>query len=149
MGHRITGVCAIAIVWVAASCGSSTEPNSVVGVYSLRTIDGLDLAVSLQISTSCEVLLTPVVCAETSRLEVRSGTLSLGADSSYRIQTSIRRFQPSGAQSDVTSDLRGDWSLQGGQVVLVDSAGTHRSGTTGSGSVTVDVVPGQAWAYRK
>jgi len=149
MTRRITSLCAIAIVWVAASCGSSTEPDSVAGVYALNTIDGVAMPTSLQISTSCEILLSPVVCAETSRLEVRSGTLSLGADSSYRIQTSIRRSQPNGAQSDVTSDLRGDWSLQGGQVVLVDSVGTHRSGTAGSGSVTVDVVPGQAWAYRK
>jgi len=149
MTRRITSLCAIAIVWIAASCGGSTEPDGVGGVYSLHTIDGVGLPFSLQISTSCEVLLTPVVCAETSRLEVRSGTLSLGTDSTYRILTSIRRSQPSGAQSDVTSDLRGNWSLQSGQVVLVDTAGTHRSGTAGSGTLTVDVVPGQAWAYWK
>jgi len=149
MPRHVRICCTISMLWIGTACGSSTGPDTIMGVYSLRTIDGLDLPTSLVISASCEVLLSPAVCAETSRLEVRSGTLSLAADSTYRILTSIRRSLPSGAQTDVTSDLRGDWSLQGGQVVLVDSLGTHRSGTTGSGAVTVDVVPGQAWAYRK
>lgn len=141
--------CSIAVLAALAGCGDSTGPGTVSGTYTLRTIDGIDLPLALSVDQACEVLLSPVVCVETVRLEVRSGTILLGADSTYRIQTLLRRHQPSGAQTEVTSNLRGVWSLQGSHISLLDTLGTQRSGALAGGSLTIDVVPNMDWAYRK
>jgi hypothetical protein len=49
----------------------------------------------------------------------------------------------------VTSTLRGQWSLVGGQLSLVDTLGTQRSGTLVGGTVTIDVVENMDWMYSK
>lgn len=141
--------CTVAILCSVTGCGDSTGPGSVVGTYSLQTVDGLDLPTALVISTACEVFLAPAVCDETLRLEVRDGTAWFDADSTYRVQTIFRRTDPFGANTEVTSNLRGDWSFAGGQISLVDTLGTQRSGTVAGGTVTIDVVPGSEWVYRK
>lgn len=141
--------CAVAIVVAGAGCGDSTGPGSVSGTYTLRTIDGFDLPLALPIDLACEVLLSPAVCNESVRIEVRSGTVVLSSDSTYNIQTLIRRHVASGANTDVTSNLRGVWSLQGSQIALVDTLDTQRSGTLAGGTLTIDVVPTMDWAYRK
>jgi hypothetical protein len=119
------------------------------GSYALQTIDGLDLPRALPVTTACEVFLSPAVCDETLRLEVRDGSVRFDADSTYRIQTLFRRTQPSGSNTDVTSTLRGQWSLVGGQLSLVDTLGTQRSGTLVGGTVTIDVVENMDWMYSK
>jgi hypothetical protein len=141
----------MAIFTVATGCGESTGPGSITGTYTLYAIDGIDLTlpVALPIDPACEVLLSPAVCVETLRIEVRSGTVLLSADSSYRIQTLLRRQLPGGASTEVTSNLRGQWSLQGDHVSLVDTLGTHRSGALAGHTLTIDVVPNMDWAYRK
>jgi hypothetical protein len=117
------------------------------GSYALQTIDGLDLPRALPVTTACGVFLSQAVCAETLRLEVRDGSVRFDADSTYRIQTLFRRTQPSGSNTDVTSTLRGQWSLVGGQLSLVDTLGTQRSGTLVGGTVTIEVVENMDWMY--
>ena len=141
--------CSIVILLAAVGCGDSTGPGTISGTYTLRTIDGIDLPLALPVGQTCEVLLSPAVCVETVRLEVRSGTVLLSADSTYRIQTLLRRHLPSGAQTEVTSNLRGQWSLQGSQISLTDTLGTQRSGALAGSALTIDVVPNMDWAYRK
>lgn len=148
--RRYLWVCGtVAILAAGAGCGDSTGPASITGTYALRTIDGVDLPYALPIEPACEVLLSPAVCNESVRIEARSGTVLLSADSTYHIQTLIRRHLASGANTDVTSNLRGDWSLQGDLIALVDSAGAQRSGSLDGGVLTIDVVPNMDWAYRK
>ena len=98
---------ALAIVGFALGCGESAGPDGVSGSYALHAIDGLELPTALPVTSTCEIFLSPLACAETIRLEVRSGSATFDDDGTYSLQTLFRRSQPSGAQTDVTATLRG------------------------------------------
>ncbi|MBE0595052.1 MAG: hypothetical protein IH616_21915 [Gemmatimonadales bacterium] len=149
MRRSIGPWCTIALVWVGVGCGATTGPEAIPGSYSLQAIDTLTLPTAIPVTTTCEVLLSPAACAETVRLEVREGTVRLDADSTYLIQTLLRRHLSSGAQTQVTSSLRGLWSLQGSQIALVDTLGTRRTGALFGNLLTIDVVENMNWVYRK
>jgi hypothetical protein len=140
---------ALAIVGLAVGCGESSGPDGVSGSYALHAIDGLDLPTAIPVTSTCEIFLSPLACAETIRLEARSGSATFDDDGTYRLQTLFRRSQPSGAETEVTATLRGSWSPAGDGVTLVDTLGTERTGTVEGRTMTIDVTPGSAWSYRR
>ena len=97
----------------ATSCTDSTNPSdSLAGTYSLRSVNGSSLPVT--------------ICPQSSPCyQVLSAEISLDTYGNYQ---SISRY------SDGNESATGTWSLSGNQLTLIDSFDGYASTATVSGS---------------
>lgn len=106
-----------------ASCGSdSAGPDSIVGVYTLRTIDGQTMPVTLSTSTG-ELILS-------------AGSLTLNADATFS-----RGGTVVGSDGDVSEFARGVYVRSGAALALTIDNGSVSAGIIDGNTIRVTNPP--------
>jgi hypothetical protein len=112
MKRLLVAVLALTLLGTASACNDSTGPgSSLAGTYSLRTVNGQQVPVTL--------------CGNGYCYDVISAEINLDANGNY---SSTSRY------SDGTESATGYWQLTGSNLVLVDNYDGFRSYATFSGN---------------
>lgn len=102
--RRIVGVCAVVgVVVVAASCADMVSPDeaadrAVVGVYSIATVNGSALPITLGVD-------------DTASVDLLSGTITLRTDKSFTDIINVKLTTPSGVTLE-SDTARGNYARQ-------------------------------------
>jgi redox-sensitive bicupin YhaK (pirin superfamily) len=105
-----------ALIAAVACGGDDDDPiapvtnESVVGVWTLRGVNG-------------DPLPFPLAQTVDIKLEVRSGTVTLGADRSFLDVQELRIYRTGQATVTRSDTLRGTWSLTGNEMTVALSSG--------------------------
>jgi hypothetical protein len=111
-----------ALATTVVSCSDSTSPSaSLAGTYSLRTVNGSSLPVTL----CCDAFGAPY--------QLLSAEISLDANGNY---SSVDRY------SDGTQTATGYWTLSGDQLTLVANAGFQTFATVSGNQLVLTNVGG-------
>jgi hypothetical protein len=149
----------VPILAVALACGDSTGPESVIGTYALRSIDGSALPYLTAESTRLDQdTISGQILYVDLTVHLISGALRLYADSTYS-RTVIYRLT-----EDVISQLgellettvttlepdttRGTFTVTGTSIQLTSSSGVVTTGSH-SGDMITFVWSGVAWLYER
>jgi hypothetical protein len=136
---RATCAFSAVLLAITVACGdNSTDPGTIEGVYTLRTIGGKPL---------------PSVIAEnsTEKTELTSGSIELGANSvftltlAFRRTIGIREFESSGTST-------GTWTRSGSTVTMRSGEGGVVAGALSGATITVNMTGAQGavvWVFRK
>lgn len=114
-----------ALVLVGAACGgdgTGPDEGSVVGSYTLRTINGQSLPYT-------------TLSAGVNRAEVLSSSLSLNPDGTFREERSVRRTHAGVSVTEADAKF-GTYTSTGAGLTFRATTGTQASGTRGGGSIT-------------
>ena len=129
----------LAVVLVAACSNeidTSTRPEEIVGSYGLLTYGGSKLPTVLSSDAN-------------GSLELRSGVLVIGADTSWS-ETRVYRVTDAGGVQDITFGSSGSWALlgEGAFMQFNDKVrGSQFTGMAAGGSVTLNLNDGATVIY--
>lgn len=118
---------AVAMLLVACGGDKSTGPETVTGIYMLRTVNGASLP-------------APFYQDEFERDDFFDGSIALAADHSWAGRLSIRAIELPGGRLLFNGDVpvSGTYSLNSGAVTLTDAAhGLQFTGTVGGGTLAI------------
>lgn len=118
---------AAATTMAAAGCSDSTGPgDSLAGSYSLRTVNGSSLPVTVVVSAGYQ-------------LDVIGGSINLDAQGNYTGITTYRETYSGQPSTQYNDTITGYWTLTGNQLTLVDnSTGATYTGTVSGSSITLN-----------
>lgn len=123
---------ALAVALSVSACGgdSSTDPGSITGTYTLRTIAGSPL---------------PYVLSEigTTKYELLDDAVTLNANGTYT-EISHTRATVNGQVSTTPSTDSGSYAVSGTDITFTSLDGSTVTGTVGAGTLTIPTGGGPA-----
>lgn len=130
---------ALAVSALVVGCKDSSGPGgeaNIHGTYNLHMVNGQSLPFAV------------IVLGTEYRLEVSSGSLTVNADNTYALSTTLRETE-SGTTTTVTEASTGTWTRSNNAITFTDgSDGTSITGAAGNGTITV-VDQGLTIVFRK
>lgn len=130
----LTAICVIALVGCGKDAVLGVETNTVIGSYTLRTINGSDLPYTIQ-----------RIGADST--QVLNETLVLATGGIFSI-TGASRVTASGVTTTESYSLDGTYTVDTRDLILTFSDGGRESGTVSGGTVTL-ASSGFTLVYRK